>query len=171
MALPIYGSAGTGAAQHLVAEYFNDVAGTNMKHVPFKGSGPADAAVMSGEIQAAFGILPAPRPQACKLRILDVTSKTRNASLPWIPSIDEACVPEFEFNFWQAMSLPDATPAPSWVACRLEEGGGRQQVTSRLTEQGYEMVASTPAYLADLMQRESTRWAKVIAAAGIRADA
>lgn len=169
-----YGSAGHGASQHLVGELFNSMAGTRMQHVPYKGNGPASAALIAGEIQVLFDIIPISRPlaESGRVRILAVTSKTRNPSLPRIPSIHEAGVPDFAFMNWQAMWLPKKTPdavAQRWLA-DARKVLADQHIQARLGEHGYQVVGSSPDELVDRMQRDSAQWAKVVAGAGIRVD-
>jgi tripartite-type tricarboxylate transporter receptor subunit TctC len=169
-----YGSAGIAATQHLAGELFNSMAGTQMRHVPFKGSGPALAAVVAGDIQATFDIIPTSRPmaEAGKVRMLAVTSKNRNAIVPQLPSIHEGGVPDFEMNFWQSFYLPKGTPTAirqEWYAA-VKKAMEAKDLQARLTETGYELIGSTPEQLAELMQRESAKWGKLIAAAGIRPD-
>ena len=169
-----YGSAGHGASQHLVGELFNSMAGTKMQHVPYKGNGPASAALIAGEIQVLFDIIPISRPlaESGRVRILAVTSKTRNPSLPQIPSIHEAGVPDFVFMNWQAMWLPRKTPdaiVQRWLA-DARKVLADQHIQAQLSEQGYQVVGSSPDELVDRMQRDFAQWAKVIAGAGIRVD-
>ena len=169
-----YGSAGHGASQHLVGELFNSMAGTRMQHVPYKGNGPASAALIAGEIQVLFDIIPISRPlaESGRVRILAVTSKTRNPSLPQVPSIHEAGVPDFVFMNWQAMWLPKRTPdaiVQRWLA-DARKVLADQHIQAQLGEQGYQVVGSSPDELVDRMQRDSAQWAKVIADAGIRVD-
>lgn len=170
-----YGSAGTGASQHLVGELFNSMAGTKMQHVPFKGSAPSLAAVMAGDIQATFDIIPNAKPlaESGRVRLLAVTSMKRNPSLPQVPTIHEGGVTGFEFNYWQALSAPRGTPAPvvqDWFAA-VSKSLERKEVQGWLGEQGFELVGSTPAQLAEAMRQEQVKWGKVIAAAGIKVDA
>lgn len=169
-----YGSAGHGASQHLVGELFNSMAGTKMQHVPYKGNGPASAALIAGEIQVLFDIIPISRPlaESGRVRILAVTSKTRNPSLPQIPSIHEAGVPDFVFMNWQAMWLPKKTPdaiVQRWLA-DARKVLADQHIQAQLGEHGYQVVGSSPDELVDRMQRDSAQWAKVISGAGIRVD-
>lgn len=169
-----YGSAGIGASQHLVGELFNSMAGTMMQHVPYKGNGPASTALLAGEIQALFDIIPISRglAESGRVRILAITSRTRSSSLPQTPTIQEAGVPGFDFTFWQAIWLPRRTPdaiVQRWLAASTSALADKQ-IQTQLAEQGFQIVGSSPSELADRMQRESVQWAKVIADAGIRAE-
>jgi tripartite-type tricarboxylate transporter receptor subunit TctC len=170
-----FGSAGIGSAQHLVGELFNKLAGTQMKHVPFRGNGPASVALMAGQIQVFFDIVPTAQTYAAsgKVRALAVTGKTPSPSLPNLPTIQASGVPGFEFTLWDVLLLPKDTPAPivqQWLAA-ARKALSDKDVQRRLTEQGFQVVVdSSPQQLAELMQREFARWAKVIADAGIKSD-
>jgi tripartite-type tricarboxylate transporter receptor subunit TctC len=170
-----YGSAGVASAQNLVGELFNKMAGTKMKHVPFRGNGPATTALLAGDIQVFFDIVPSALSFAAsgKLRALAVTGKTPNPSLPNLPTIQASGVPGFEFTLWQAILLPKGTPAPvvqQWVTA-AREALSDPQVQRQMTGQGFQVVVdSSPQQLAELIQREFARWAKVIADAGIKGE-
>ena len=150
------------------------MAGTKIQHVPFKGSGPAMSALLSGEIHCSFDIIPSSKPLAetGKLRALAVTSMTRSRGMPQLPAIHEAGVAGFDFTFWQGMFLPRAAPASAVQALggALKKALEDKDIQARLLEQGYQIVGSTPLELAQLMQRDSARWGKVISDAGIKGD-
>lgn len=170
-----YGSAGVASAQNLVGELFNKMAGTKMRHVPFKGNGPATTALLAGEIQVFFDIIPSALSHAAsgKLRALAVTGKNRSPSLPDLPTIEESGVPGVEFTLWQVLLLPKGAPAPvvqHWLAASRTSLQDKD-VQQRLAEQGFETVKDpSPQRLADLMQRDYAKWAKVIADAGIKPE-
>lgn len=169
-----YGSAGIAAVQHLAGELFNRMANTQMQHVPFKGSGPALAAVASGEIQATFDIIPTSRPmaQAGRVRMLAVTSERRNASVPELPTIHESGVPDYIINFWQSMYLPKGTPEEikaAWFHA-LKNAMKTQDVQQRVTDMGYEIVLSEPEELAQIMQNESQKWQNIIKQVGVSSE-
>ena len=167
-----YGSAGVGAGQHLASELFNRMAGTKMQHVPFKGNGPATAAVMAGDIQVMFDIVPTALNLGANgsVRPLAVTSAERVPQLPQLPTIRESGVPDYVCTFWQAMFLPKNTPAPiveRW-GTELKKVLQDKEIQARLIEQGFRVVGSSTAELVEIMQRDTTRWGKVIADAGIQ---
>ena len=167
-----YGSAGHGSTQHLFGELFNKLAGTHMTHVPFKGNGPATNALLGGEIQVMFDIVPVSKSlgESGKVRVLAVTSKARNPMLPGTPSISEAGIPEFVFTFWQGMSLPKGTPDPI-VQVWLEASKSalmNKEVQGKLHAQGYQIISSSPSEFKERMDKEFNLWASVIAEAGIK---
>ena len=167
-----YGSAGVGASQHLASELFNRMAGTKMQHVPFKGNGPATAAVMAGEIQVMLDIIPTALNLGANgaVRPLAVTGSERAPQLPQLPTIRESGVPDYVVTFWQGMFLPKNTPAPivaRWVT-ELKKVLQDKDVQTRLIEQGFRVVGSSTAELIEVMQSDTARWGKVIADAGIQ---
>lgn len=166
-----FGSAGHGSTQHLAGELFNKVAGTNMTHVPFQGNAPATQALLAGNIQVVFDIVPLSRSlaQENKVRLLGVTSRTRNHMLPDVPSISET-VPDFGFTFWQGMSLPKGSPDEA-VQAWYEAGKkalASEDVRNKLEQQGYSLVGSSPAEFKKRMDEEFNLWAKIISEAGIK---
>ena len=108
----IYGSAGAGSPMHLAAELLKVRTGINLVHVPYKGGGPAAAAVVGGEVQVLFGSLPSsfPHVQAGRLKALAVTGPKRAAVAPEIPTIAESGFPGFETTLWYGLLVPAKTP-------------------------------------------------------------
>ncbi len=125
-----FGSAGNGSAQHLVGEMFNRMAGTKIKHVPFRGNGPATTALLGGEIQVFFDIIPTAQSfvPSGKLRALATTGRTPSSALPNLPTVMAAGgLPEFEFTLWQGLFLPKGGRACRAVLVERHQGGiGRQ---------------------------------------------
>lgn len=169
-----YGSAGNGSTQHLVGELFNSMAGTKLKHVPFKGNGPATTSLLAGDIQVFFDIVPSAlsHGQSGKLRPLAVTGGARSPVLPDLPTLQESGVPEFDFNIWYGLFLPKgAAPALVQHWRRAVEGvHSDKDVQARLAAQGFQPLRSTPAELAAQMERDWAKWGKVITDAHIKAD-
>jgi len=169
-----YGSAGNGSTQNLVGELFNSMAGTKMKHVPFRGNGPATAALLAGDIQVFFDIVPTALSmgQSGKIRTLAVTGNARSPSLPDLPTLHESGVANFEFSIWQGLLLPRGTPQPivdQWLRA-TKTALADKELQARLAAQGFQTVGSSSEELARLMDRESAKWGKVIADARIKAD-
>jgi tripartite-type tricarboxylate transporter receptor subunit TctC len=169
-----FGSAGPGSSQHLAGELFNSMAGTKMKHVPYKGNGPATAALLAGDIQVMFDIVTNAKSlgDAGKVRPLAVSGKTRIPNLPNLPPIHESGVANFDISLWQGASLPKATSAAvvqQWQVA-LTKALTDREVQAQLGDQGFILQSSTPAQLSEFMQKESVMWGKVIADANIRAE-
>lgn len=169
-----YASVGNGSPQHLSAELFNSVAGVNVVHVPYKGGGPATAAVLAGEAQLFFaGMPPAlPHVKAGRLRGLAVSTAKRSRSAPEVPTVSEAGLPGFEADNWNALLAPHGTP--SQVVARLSrELEGILKLTDiqvQLINTGAEAAYSTPQELAARVKTETVKWGEVARAAGVRPE-
>ena len=109
-----FASAGNGTSQHLSAELFKVMAGVNMVHIPYKGTAPALAELLAGQVQLAFDNIPAllPHIQAGRLRALAVTPATRSVSLPDLPTVAEAGLPGYDASVWYGVFVPAGTPRP-----------------------------------------------------------
>jgi tripartite-type tricarboxylate transporter receptor subunit TctC len=168
-----YGSSGSGSSPHLAAAVFNKMAKGNMTHVPYKGSAPALADLLGGQIQAVFSpfVDALPHIKAGKLRALGMTSKGRSALLPELPAIGEA-LPGYDVVLWNGIFAPARTP-PDIVA-RLSEAIAkivRQPDTKKLlAEQGSEPVSSTPAEFRDFVASEAPRWRSLVELSGARVE-
>ncbi len=108
-----FGSAGNGSSTHMAGELFKQVAGVDLKHVPYKGSSVALTDLVAGQIQSMFENLPTAVPmiKAGKVRALGVTSRERSASLPEVPSIAESGLPGYAFTAWFTLAAPRGVPA------------------------------------------------------------
>jgi tripartite-type tricarboxylate transporter receptor subunit TctC len=167
-----YASSGIGTANHLAAELLSSMAGIRLTHVPFRGSGAALPALISGEVKLGFGpLLPAiPHVKAGRLKALGVSGIKRSSGAPDIPTIAEQGLPGFEVNSWYGVFVPAATPAA--IVARLNRELVRAlslpDVRERLLRDGVEPGGSTPAQLLALIQAEKKLWSKVIKDAGIK---
>nr|WP_235514803.1 tripartite tricarboxylate transporter substrate binding protein [Acidovorax sp. Root217] len=169
-----YGSAGNGTSIHLAGEVFNSLAQIEMLHIPYKGSGPAVADLLGGQINYMFDSITSARPhiQSGKLRALGVTTAKRSATLPNVPTLAEAGLPGYEVSPWFAVFMPAGTPAPivNKLNAALRDAMKQPDVVARFETIGAEPVGSTPTELAKHLARESERWAKLIAERGIKLD-
>lgn len=169
-----YASAGQGSLIHLTTELFKVRTGANMNHIPYKGMGGAYIDMLSGRIQAAFPsiISVLPHLKTGKLRALAVTSAKRAATLPDIPSLQEAGVPNIDVSNWYGLFAPAGTPRP--VIDRLHreivEILKTAEMQKRMAADGAEGVGNTPAEFAAYVKAESARWAEVIKKSNIKAD-
>jgi len=167
-----YASSGIGTANHLAAELLSSMAAIRLTHVPFRGSGAALPALISGEVKLGFGpLLPAiPHVKAGRLKALGVSGIKRSSGAPDIPTIAEQGLPGFEVNSWYGVFVPAATPAP--IVARLNKELVRAvslpDVRERLGRDGVEAASSTPAQLLAVVQAEKKLWSKVIKDAGIK---
>jgi len=165
-----YGSAGVGSTIHLAAEFFKATAGVDILHVPYRGSGPALADLLGGQIQLMF--VPAanalPLARSGQVRALAVTSAKRSALAPDLPALAET-LPGYEAVGWYGLAVPAGTPKPA--IARLNSEMNRALASRELVEkmrlQGYEPVGGTPEQAGEWIKVETARWAKVIRDAGI----
>ena len=169
-----FASGGSGTANHLSSELFKHAAGLDLVHVPFKGTGPALTAVLAGQVQMMFSnMLPAmPQVRAGKLRGLAVTSTKRSPAAPDLPTVAESGYPGFEATSSHGLVVPVKTPEPVVKRLYTEIRGITQQadVKDRFAADGTLVVGSTPEEFAAVVKRDSAKWAKIIKAAGIKAE-
>ena len=169
-----YASNGNGSAAQLAAAMYESMAGVRMVHVPYKGIAPAMTDLMSGEVQLMFGTVVAlvPHIQAGKLRALAVTSRTRSALLPDVPTIAESGLPDYQAGSWYGILAPAGTPRE--VIERLHgaiiKAIRQPEVAKRLAAEGAEVIGSTPEQFGAHIQSEIARVGAVVRATGIRIE-
>ena len=168
----VYGTSGQGTIVHLANAQFLHMAGIKMVHVPYKGGGPALTDLIAGQIQLVF-VTPQtglPQAKAGRIRVLAVTTSTRLAAEPAIPTIAEAGVPGYEVSNWHAMIGPKGLPRA--VVERLNGEVNRiiksKDMEDRLRGDGVTAAGGTPEALHELFRRELTMWRDVVQAAGIK---
>ena len=170
----LYSSSGNGTPLHLSGELFKSMAGVDMVHVPYQGSGPALVDAISGAVPINFDNLPSSTEhiRAGALRALAVTTKTRAPNFPDVPTMEEAGVPGYETNTWNALFAPAGTP-PDAIA-KLNEAANAalkdEAVAKRLAEVGATEVGGSPEKLAEHVTSEVARWKPVIEASGARIE-
>jgi tripartite-type tricarboxylate transporter receptor subunit TctC len=168
-----YGSQGNGTTSHLTAELFKSTAGVSITHVPYKGSAPAMAALLGGEIDLMFDNLglTLPHVKSGRLRVLAVASEKRVASLPEVPAMSEI-LPGFTSVAWFGIVAPPKTPAPiaEKLSAAVAEAIRQPDVAKRLAALSAEPVGDTPAEMAAFMRLDGERWRSVIEAAQVKAD-
>ncbi len=165
-----YGSAGTGASEHLSGVLFTRLTGTDMLHVPYKGIPQAIADTMAGEVQLTYAVLPAayPQIQSGRLRALGVTSRKRAALIPNVPSISEA-VPGYETLGWYSVVAPTGTPAAvlAKVSDEVVKAVKEPEFGEQLKLLGIDIVGGTRAEL-DAFRRDQTKTiGEIVKAAGV----
>jgi tripartite-type tricarboxylate transporter receptor subunit TctC len=167
-----YASSGIGSATHMTTELFRMMAGVNIVHVPYKGSGQAMADLIGGQVEIAFDQITSSLPQveAGKLRALAVTSAKRFASVPQLPSMDEAGIRGYESVSWNGIAAPAGTPRD--IVEHLQSDIARAlkaaDIKERFFKDGIEPVGSTPGEFAAHVRAERAKWEKVVDAAGIK---
>jgi tripartite-type tricarboxylate transporter receptor subunit TctC len=169
-----FASAGTGSTPHLAAELFKSVAGLDMRHVPYKGVGPATPDLLGGRVTMIFFPISVGLPlvREGKLHALGVTSLRRSSAIPELPTIAESGYPGFEVQSWNGLLTPIATPAPIVRKLYLEtiKALAHPDLRAKLAELGLETIGNSPDEFAALIKSEIPKWAKVIKEAGIKPD-
>jgi tripartite-type tricarboxylate transporter receptor subunit TctC len=170
----MFGSSGTGGANHLSGELFKSMAKVDMVHVPYKGAAPALNDLLGNQISVMFDSIPGvlSHIKAGKLRALGVTSLTRSSALPNVPTISESGLKGFEALAWFGMYAP-----PQMAPELLNKISGdvlavlqSPQVKNQFAEQGADSGNMTQAEYAKYVDAEITKWAKVISDANVKAD-
>jgi tripartite-type tricarboxylate transporter receptor subunit TctC len=161
-----YGSPGIGSTAHLSMELFKSMTGTDLNHIPYKGSAGVMADLMGGQISVTIDNIPPYLPQvkAGKIRALAVSPAKRSPAAPDLPTIAEAGVPGYDSGAWFGLLAPAHTPKA--IVNQLSVETARilklPDVAQRLSALGAEPVGSTPAEFAALIKSENAKWAKVI---------
>lgn len=169
-----YGASGTGSSNHLAAELFKYLTGTNIVHVPYRSSTAGMVDLIAGQIHLAFptGAAAGPHIRAGKLRALAVTTSEPSASFPDLPTVASAGVPGYESSSPIAVFAPARTPMDVVLKLQRQIAAllGDAQIRERLRSTGADPVGSTPDQLAAKVKAEVERMGKVIKAAGIRVE-
>lgn len=167
-----YSSCGPGTLCHLSGELFKSLTGTDLLHVPFKGSAPAINALLGNQVNLAFDTLTvlAPQIKDGKVKGLAVTSRERSPLLPNVPTAAEAGVSDFVVDSWFGLVVPAATPAN--IVQRLNAEVIRisklPDVRERLEAQGLSVTTSTPEAFMQTIRADYERWGRVVDAAGAK---
>jgi tripartite-type tricarboxylate transporter receptor subunit TctC len=169
-----YASAGNGSTHHFCGELLKSMAGLDIIHVPYKGSGPAIAGLLGGDVSLMFANVAdiGSQIKSGKVRPLAVTTAKRAGMLPEVPTMAEAGLPEFEIQSWFGLLAPAGTPAA--IVARLNEETakvlGRADVKATLAAQGLEVAPGPPEQFAAYIKTEIARFTKIGKAAGIKAE-
>jgi tripartite-type tricarboxylate transporter receptor subunit TctC len=161
-----FASSGAGSSTHLSAELFKSMAGIDVVHIPFKGSGQALIDVVAGRVSMIFDNMPSALPhiKSSKLRALGVTGSRRSGVLPDVPTIAEAGLPGYESLSWSGFAVPAATPKD--VVQRLNRETATILATSdmkqKLAEQGADAVGGPPEAFAEHVRREREKWGRLV---------
>ena len=161
-----FGSSGNGSSQHLVGALFNAMAGVELNHVPYKGSGPAMQDLLAAQIGISFAGVPnvLGHVRAGKLRALAVTTARRWSELPEVPTLAESGVPGYEATLWLGISGPAGLPAPIVQRLQAEIGKALQdpELQASFRAAGVEATAMVQPELAAYMRSEYEKWGKVV---------
>ncbi len=169
-----FASSGNGTSQHLSGELFKSMSGTEMQHIPYKGSPPALQDVMGGQVTMTFDNITTAwtLAKAGKLRALAVTTATRSSVAPDVPTLAEAGLPGFEVGSWQGVFAPAGTP-PDIVRrlnAEIVKILNLPDVKEKLAALGAELAPNTPEEFAAMVKAEVAKWADVVKKSGARVD-
>jgi tripartite-type tricarboxylate transporter receptor subunit TctC len=169
-----FASSGNGGAPHLAGELFKRITGTDLLHVPYRGSGPAVVDVVAGRIAIMFDAAPSLLPfiTADKLRPLAAASAQRNRTLPDIPTFAELGYGGMDISLWYGLVAPVGTPAPivRRLNAELVKILAMPDIVASFAKQGADAGGGSPEQFAAFMREEYTRWGAVVQEAGIKAD-
>src|SRR5688572_12935629 len=169
-----FGSSGIGAAAHLTTELLKQTAGIDMVHVPYKGTAPALTAVMANDIQVLVDVPSTlmPHVRGGKIRALAMFSGKRIPGAPEVPTMAEAGGPPLESSTWVLFLAPAGTPRDivNRLAAETRKAINESDIKDRFNQIGIEPVGNTPEQAAKFLADEVAKWAKVITAAGVKAE-
>lgn len=169
-----FGSSGNGTSSHLSAELFKSMAGIDIRHIPYKGTGPALTDLLSGRISMMIDTVSVhvENINAGKVRALGVTSANRSPSLPSVPTLADAGLPGFDVSIWLGVLAPAGTPAD--VIARLNGEIGKvmsdPEMKAQLAKSGIDPMFSTPQEFAATIKRDTAKWGQVVKASGVSVD-
>jgi tripartite-type tricarboxylate transporter receptor subunit TctC len=166
-----YGSNGNGTAQHLIGTQFQNLTGTTLLHIPYKGSGPLTTDLLGGQVTMSFDtITPVlPHIKAGKLRALAVSTGKRSSALPEVPTLAEAGLKDFDIGTWFGVLAPAATPKDIQTRLSTEMIKIIQspEFKKRMDEIGAEPIGNTPEQMARQIKDETERFARLVKQANV----
>lgn len=168
-----YGSAGSGSATHLATELFKSIAGVNIVHVPYKGSGPATTDFLGGHVQVLF-VFNAEHVKSNakigRLRPLAVTTRKRLSDFPALPTMIEAGVSNYEASVWNGVLAPAGTPRDIVARLNTQTAQAIRELTPALAEIGAYPMSMSADEFSEFVRREMGKWAAVVKVSGARAE-
>ena len=169
-----YASGGNGSSAHMSMELFKSMSGIDIQHVPYKGSSPALTDVVSGQVVAFIGNMPPTVPliKAGKLRALAVTTTSRSALMPELPTIAEAGLPGFETVAWFGVLAPAGTPPDvvNKLSAEIAKIAKSPEIREKLVAMGAEPVGSTPEAFKAVIDRDIAKWKPLAQKVNIKID-
>lgn len=169
-----YSAAGVGTNPHIAGELFNLLAGVDIVAVQFKGGGPADTALIAGDVGVTFGNVSQEigHVKAGRMRALAVTSAKRISAMPELPTVAEAGVPGYEFDTWFVIAAPKGTPRAivDTLNAHIRQAITTPEQVKFYEDRGLTVIASTPGEASAYLESEQEKWGRVIKERGIKAQ-
>ncbi|HET7670953.1 MAG TPA: tripartite tricarboxylate transporter substrate binding protein [Burkholderiales bacterium] len=169
-----YASSGNGTSIHMSGAMFTQMTGTDILHIPYKGSAPAVTDLLAGQTNMMFDNIPSSLPhiKAGKLRALATTGVKRDPALPDVPTIAESGVPGYESGVWFGIAVPAGTPRE--IINRLNAASVQAtkgpDFIKRMTDLGYNIIPGSPEDMAKMLEAELKRWGPIVKASGAKVD-
>ena len=167
-----YASSGTGTPYHMAGELFKALSGTDIVHIPYRGSGEARNAVIGGHVQMMIDAVTtmAPNVEAGQVRALGVSGQSRSSVLPNVPTIAEAGVPGYEATIWLGFMAPKGTPEGivQKLNAEIQKVLKRDEIKQDWAKQGATPLLMNPAEFGDYINKDIDKWAKLIAMSGAK---
>jgi tripartite-type tricarboxylate transporter receptor subunit TctC len=169
-----YASSGTGTPYHMAGELFKSMSGTNIVHVPYRGSSGARNDVLGGQVQMMFDAITtmAPNVKAGQVRALGTTGTTRSTVLPDVPTVAEAGVPGYEATIWLGIMAPKGTPQAivDKLNAEITKAVNRPDIKAMWAQQGAVPMTMTPAEFGAYLEKDIAKWANVVKTANIKIE-
>ena len=169
-----YASSGNGTSIHMSGAMFTQLTGTDLLHIPYKGSGPAVTDLLAGQVNMMFDNIPSSLPhiRAGKLRALATTGAKRDPALPDLPTIAEAGVPDYESGVWFGIAAPAGTPKEiiSKLNAAAVQGARSPEFGKRMKDLGYNLIPGSAEEMAAMLKAELARWAPIVKSTGAKID-
>ncbi len=168
------GSAGNGSTLHLAGVMFGSEAGVEIRHIPYKGTGPLASDIVGGQVDMAFISVTAAAPhiKSGKLRAIGMSTRTRSPVLPDVPTLAESGLPNYSFDAWIALVGPAGLPAPMVQKYYTDTKTvlAQKDVQDALAQQGITVINSTPEQAAPFFRSELEKHARLVKQSGATAE-
>ncbi|HUQ25920.1 MAG TPA: tripartite tricarboxylate transporter substrate binding protein [Burkholderiales bacterium] len=169
-----YASSGNGTSIHMSGAMFTQFTGTDILHIPYKGSAPAITDLLAGQTSMMFDNIPSALPHIKSGRLIAIATSgaKRDPALPDVPTIAEAGVPNYESGVWFGLMVPAATPRDIIMKLNAAAVQATRQpdFIKRMTDLGYSIIPGSPEDMANMLKAEVARWTPIVKASGAKVD-
>lgn len=169
-----YASAGNGSPPHLAMELLKSLTGTDLVHIPYKGTAPVMTALLGNEVQVTFANMGGALPQirAGRLKAIAVSGAKRSPAAPEVPTVAEAGVPGYEATGWYGVLAPGGTPQTvvNRLHTEIAKALDNKSVRDQIAAEGLDLAQSSPTAFAAYIREEITKWTKVVHFANMKLD-